>query len=574
MLPFLEVEHLPSSSSFYSAVIQPLGLRYLSTEDGHFPSITYGDSSRTTPVFRIQQVVASRDRPLKTSRIVLSAPSAAAADDAYEFALRANPDVLDKRLRHPSETYTAASGVSAQRRGTSSGGTRVIIRDFDGNMMEIVYRPPPEYPSHYSGSTVRQTRSTNEEATRILDWNYGVATASLPPAYSDPSPASSRSAHRSRVPYPDEDDDGQPYPALRRSVTSAGNSTYEPAASARENSNGLSAGAVVGTLLGVAGLAAGAAYTYNMIKSDRSRAHRQEYDMPAFARRSTYPERYDSYSDRKARYVDVERAVEKVRYPEDYPPISDYRRPPPEYIARYSQVSSPRGRDMDDMYDDSRGRYASSRSRTSARTRSEAASNREPYYPAAEPIEHRSYAASSRTSSRHHHHPPVVQRSYTYDTPDRDSYVSARSHRSNSTLRAAPPPLMAEPPLMPSSSSYSRPAATRVTTTTTTYKVRESPRAAAYGASREGSYISARNVPLPESRAPTYISARDVPLPDSRPGTYVSARHVPLPGSPVGSSHARWDDDDGLGDDDDADSLAPSDSISCVGSRRSGRARY
>ncbi len=52
----------------------------------------------------------------------------------------------------------------------------------------------------------------------------------------------------------------------------------------------------------------------------------------------------------------------------------------------------------------------------------------------------------------------------------------------------------------------------------------------------------------------------------SRTASYVSARQVPLPVSGVGSSHADWDDD--------ADSVAPSDSISCVGSRRSGRSYH
>jgi hypothetical protein len=48
----------------------------------------------------------------------------------------------------------------------------------------------------------------------------------------------------------------------------------------------------------------------------------------------------------------------------------------------------------------------------------------------------------------------------------------------------------------------------------------------------------------------------------------MAAREVPLPRSGVGSSHARWEGDD------DVDSVAPSDSISCVGSRRSGRAYH
>ncbi|KAL1841025.1 hypothetical protein VTJ49DRAFT_7541 [Mycothermus thermophilus] len=151
MLPFLEVEHLPSASTFYSAVVQPLGLRYFSTEDGHFPSVTFGNTSRRIPIFQIRQVVPSRDRPLRISRIILSAPSEAAADDAYEFALRStNPDPGDYRSpRHPSDSGAA----SARRIDTSGGGTRVLITDFVGNMLEIVYQPPPDYPAHYSGST-------------------------------------------------------------------------------------------------------------------------------------------------------------------------------------------------------------------------------------------------------------------------------------------------------------------------------------------------------------------------------------------------------------------------------------
>lgn len=573
MLPFLEVEHLPSSSSFYSAIVQALGLRYLSAEDGRFPSITYGDPSRTAAVFQIRQVVVSRDRPLRTSRIVLSAPSAAAADDAYEFALRANPDVPDVHQRHLAENYTAASGASARRTSTGGGGTRVLITDFDGNAMEIVYHPPPDYPPHYAGSTIRYTRSTTDEASRILDWNYDVVISS-PPSPTRPGSVSSASARtvsrHSYGRYPEENN--QLPPGLRRSVT-AGSSVYEPATSARENSNGLSAGAVVGTLLGVAaGAALGGAFTYNMVRSDRNRAPRRENDMPSVTRRSTFPEKYDSYSDHKGRYVDVERAVEKVRSKSDYPASSDYRRPPPEYIARYSQVGSQRSRAVDDdVYDDSRGRPQSSRSRApSARPRSESASYRQPY--AIEETEHRSYA-----SSRSSRHPPIVQRSYTYDTPDRESYVSARSHGSNSTLRAPAPDIYTSMTHTTShTTSHSR-SGSRVTTATV--RVGGSPRS--FG--REGSSISARNVPLPDSRAPTYISARDVPLPESRAptyisardipppasrpsSTYVSARHVALPGSHVGSSHAKWSEDD----DDDVDSIAPSDSISCVGSRRSG----
>lgn len=564
-LPFLEVDHLPSSSSLYSVIIRPLGLKYLHTEHGHFPSVVFGNSTRD-PVFQLRQVVASRDRPLRCSHIVLSAPSAAAADDAYEFALRANPDPQDEYLRHPSEAYPTAGGVSALRTGTNSGRTRVVITDLDGNMMEIVYQVPNDYPAHYSGSTVRNTRSTSEEASRILFWNFDVAGSSRPPALSATSAYSGPprpDPHRA-LGYP-EDDDIPPYPpALKRSATTS-TSSYEPAPSARENSTGLSAGAVVGTLLGVAGVAAGAAFTYNMFRNDRSRASHQDYDAPpSFSRRSTFPDKYDLYSDHKGRYSETDRSVDKVRYAEEYAPTLEYQRSAPDYIARYSQADASRSREVDDLYDDNRGRSAP-RSRPSARPRSEAANNREPYL--LTETEHRSYV-----SSKGSRHPPIVQRSYTYDTPEQNSYVSSRSQRSNSTLRAPP-----QDPYMttPNPVSHSR-TGSRVTTTT--YKVSGSPRA--YG--RESSYGSVRHAPLPESRSQPYISARDAPLshsrthsylstrdlalPQSRTGTYYSTHGVALPRSSMGSSHARYEEED---DDDDLDSIAPSDSISCVGSRRS-----
>ncbi|KAK4664432.1 uncharacterized protein QC763_505470 [Podospora pseudopauciseta] len=590
-LPFLEVEDLSSSLSFYSAIVEPLGLRHISTERGHFPSVTFGNSERD-PVFQLRQVVASRDRPLRRSRIAVSAPSPGAADEAFEFAFRANPDLRDTSyLRHPAEAYPAASGTSAHRATTHSGGTRVIISDLDYNIMEIVYQPPFDYPPHYSGSTVRRTRSTDEEAGRILTWNFDVAGSLRPApvgassAYSGPpraDPRRSLSYHDYEEEevevrdYDDEDDHHghdhdvrrPPPPAagLKRSVTT-GTSNYEPAASARENSTGLSAGAVVGTLLGVAGVAAGAALTYNMVRGDRTRASaHDDYDAPPFSRRSTFPDKYDSYLDRKGRYLDTERPADKGRYSDEYGSGLDYWRQGPDYVARYTQVTSPRSRDVDGAYDDARGRHSIPRSRASVRPRSEAANSREPYL-LGEP-EYRGYVSSKSSK-----HPPIVQRGYTYDGPERDSYVSSRSQRSSNTLRASPADAY-----LPSSHpvSHSR-SGSRVTTTT--YKVSDSPR----GYSREEIYGSARHIPFSESRAspytsardpllasgraPPYLSAREATYPsDNRAGAYYSARHAPLPRSSGGSSRARYGEDD---DDDDADSIAPSDSISCVGSRRS-----
>ncbi|KAK1766372.1 hypothetical protein QBC33DRAFT_515709 [Phialemonium atrogriseum] len=509
MLPFLEVTHLPSSSSFYSAILQPLGLRYLSAEPSSesqsvVPIVTYGTPSPPTPVFQLRQVAA---HSIRLSRIVLTAPSTAAVAEFHSFALRANPDL---------EKPTSAGA----REAASTTESRARILDFDGNTMEVAYLPPPDYPTRYGGSTVRKTQSTPTEAARVLDWNYGVAT-SAPPRASTSACGGPRltAARRPSNRFAEND----PY-SRRRSVPTTVSSVYEPTASPRQNSSGLSTGAVVGTLLGVA---AGAAFTYSMVKNDQPhRAARQEFDPPAFARRSTFPE---PFPDQQGRYVHVERNVEKVRHPSEYPPVVD-RRPPPEYIARYSQVGASKSREADDVYDDSRSRH-SSRYRPSAagsvRTRSEASTSRKPLL--ITDSEHRSFVGSKHSNS-----PPitrsVVHRSNTYDIGDRESYTSARSQRSASTIRGAPVP----PPGAPSSSQLlarSR-AGSRVTTTTIK--------------------VGGGNSPSPHAL--------------SRAGSYVSARNVPLPPSAAGNGWHDWDDDAG--------SIAPSDSISCVGSRRSGRSYH
>jgi hypothetical protein len=369
--------------------------------------------------------------------------------------------------------------------------------------MEVVYNPPARYPSGYNGTTVRRTQSTHQEVGRILDWNYDVATSS---AGSSPSRAPLTMARR-----PAQVPDDEPYTYLRRSATTP---NAQPSPRQSYNPNGLSTSAVVGTLLGVAaaGAAAGAAITYNIMKNERARAPRQEFDAPMFQRRSTLPNRLPSEHS-QGRFRDAERSIGKLEYPGDYPPVAASSH----YTARYSRPGSvARNYAYDDLHDDDRGRRSHVSTR-SIRSRSEAAEGRAPLM-----ILDREY--SSRVGSRHgasttrSSHRPAVE-------PERDSFVSARSHHSSSTIRGPP-----APPPLPSEIVRRSRSRSRVTTVKTSSNA-----AMAFppNASRTHSLVSARNVPLPPSRA--------------------------------GSSHARWNDDD------DADSVAPSDSISCAGSRRSRR---
>jgi len=61
-------------------------------------------------------------------------------------------------------------------------------------------------------------------------------------------------------------------------------------------------------------------------------------------------------------------------------------------------------------------------------------------------------------------------------------------------------------------------------------------------------------------RYPTHVTPSRAP---SGTRSHISARNVPLPPSAVaGSSNAGWEED--------VDSIAPSDSISCVGGGRGG----
>lgn len=540
MLPFLEVSHLPSSTSFYSAVTQALGLRYLSagSEQG-IPTVTFGAQ---TPVFQLREVNAhSSAQPLKHSRIVLSAGSPEVVKEFYSFALRAYPgssaslSTTGSLADGPHSGLDNGSVVPGGSGAFHLGSDRARVSDLDGNRMEVVYVPPQSYPAEYGGSTVRRTQSTHDEVNRIMDWNYDVAASSPPSRAAESAMALARRPGR-------HFDDAPGATILRRSVTTT--SVLDPKPSPREGSRGLTTAGVVGFLGAAVGVAAGAAVTYSMIKSsdDRGRAGPQDgFEAPTFQRRATFP---DPYPDRLNRVVEVERTVEKIRYPDEYTPVAE-RRPPPTMIARYSQVEPSRYQGVEDLgaaADDGRSRHSSVRYRanpiSSVRTRSEAPSGREPLL--LTEADHRSYASSKHSAAQPPRSVHSARRS-SYDTAaDRESYVSARSRRSSSTVR---PPAPTAQTMPPSTAPPCSRAGSRATKATVKVPAASSASMHRPGLDRARSYVSARHVALPPSEA--------------------SAHRVPLPPSGVGSSHADWDDDAG--------SVAPSDSISCVGSRRSTR---
>lgn len=518
MLPFVEVKHLPTSSSFYSTVLQPLGLRYISAADPIFspsgsPSITYGSAAGpSVPVLELRQVTPTAERPLKRSRVVFSASSPSTVRSFQQKVTQADSRYL-----------------LGQSPGTTSDDWQLPVKatevDLDGNIMDIVYIPPPQYPDGYSGSTVRRTSSSEGDISRIMTWNYDVATSEAPRTPAGPlTPGSSSMVSRHE----------ESSPVVRRTITRTSTTFFEPPAaptqptlSARQNSSGLTAGAVVGTLLGVAAASAaiGAGVAYGAMKHERQRS---EAEAPSFQRRSTYPEPLGPRSQYS----------EYGPGPRDYGMSMADRRPPPTLLTRYPHSQSPRNGDS--IYDDGRSRHSSRYQPSGAslvRTHSEAPSQRRPLL--LTDAEHGSHVSSSskhtaRTSEMDNvilaPRSQVSQASgarskYTAPPADRDSYVSSRSHRTASTVRG-PTPM--QPTVQTELSSVvSRP--------------------------KTASRVS--------RRADSYASAREGPV---RAASHVSGRNVALPMSGVGSSRAGYEQED------DLCSIAPSDSISCIGSSRKG----
>ncbi|KAI0198659.1 hypothetical protein F4808DRAFT_253402 [Astrocystis sublimbata] len=257
------------------------------------------------PVFEVKASAAARP-----TRIVASAASPSAVSAFYAAARRAN--------------LIGASHISLQEENGTTGESRASATDLEGNVMEAVYvhsQPP------------------TSQGGRILGWNLDANTSSVGAARSAvgsaAAPAPSRPGLASIVPM--EGEGGYRY--IKRSFTS---SVVETAPPKEEESTGFSTGTIVGAALGAlaAGAAIGAGISYVLGQKEKDRALRQEFDAPPpMQRRSTFPEPFPS--DQQPRYVEMERTVEKVRYPEQYAPPGSNQYPHPAYTTRQPQASSP-----------------------------------------------------------------------------------------------------------------------------------------------------------------------------------------------------------------------------------------
>ncbi|KAF7540497.1 hypothetical protein G7054_g1391 [Neopestalotiopsis clavispora] len=592
MLPYVEVASLAPAASFYSAVTHPLGLKYISASPG---AIVFGAPSPTdptgpsSPVFEVRSV-ADRTAAPKHQRLVLSAASPTVVQSFRAAALRASPELLligaaeDGSQRHPDADPSFDTAAS--------GDSRAQIRDLDGNIMEVAFSPD------HAGSTVRRTHtSTTEESSHILSWNPDVALASssrsIAPGAVEPPYVLRRSVTTSVI----EHTPSLASPSVASPSVVSASTPSSPPADDSKPSKSSSSSSLIGTVLGAvaAGAAIGGAVTYMNMKGQREKAPRQDFDAPPFHRRSTYPEPAPDHVHGQPRYV--ERTVEKVYYADQLPPGKSRHYPPPTYMARYSQVGD-RSREVEEL-DDRSSRYTAQQSTTGrSRTASEAGSTRRPlmiadaeyrsnagsrYTTATGPkmLMDRSYASSRHSSNMLPSEADLFSRASTKQStprsvrqPEVETYISTRSQshapsyvssRSRSHAADTDTYVSSRSKRSERSESTIRPTATRHSTYDGSIVYGDMPirsavpsrapsqahTAATQSRHSMAARSSATKTPA-ASAAGSRATARGIPLPESRV-SYASARSVPLPGS-----HANYDDDDN-------DSIAPSDSISCIG---------
>ena len=477
MTPFIEVSHLPSSASFYAAVTQPVGIKYLSA--GPDNSLNFGlPQAGSLP----EQIFFNlRPRPCPAvAQVTFSAPSEEAIIKFHKSALLAG-DSNTASIRQTPDQFIAET------------------QDMDGNLLRVEYTRAPLRST--SSPTVITMASSTKEAKRVLDWQYEVA-ASNSDARSVVSQAQQPRAPTivSRAPTALTRAHTMNEQANRIVQRQTITTTSQPAES---NQGGFSSKVILGTILAAA---AGAAVGYAMTRSESQ----DDSDTPV--RRASF---------------EIERTYSTV-------PRSEHGLDEPDYMAHYSKAPSNVHRELTQIDEEPRPYIARSHTMPAGSVHSRHSAS---IAPSKDEIK----AASKHTTLALMPPPShVSSRSKASDdgkSEDKKSHKS-NSHASYSTAKTSRSKAHSDASTLKPSSRASK--ASKAKSHRSTSTVTATPQ-------DNKSYVSAREVRLPAS---SVGSAKHVPLPESE----VSARQVPLPASR-------------------ACSVAPSDSISNIGSRRSGRSR-
>ncbi|KAH6677144.1 hypothetical protein B0J14DRAFT_336520 [Halenospora varia] len=242
--PLLLVSHLPSASSYYASLLQPLGLVFLFSssptatpsphETLHFGYPTNSPTTQNTVLFSVAQ---SHEPTVRPASIYLETPSPQACVEFHRKAEKLNRGSGEK------------GSIEAKDRDPETGEEEVVesrCKDFDGNL--VIAR----YSGSSSARNLGSVNAMDKEVRRVLEWQSDVAR----------SAADSVSTVKAG---------GHPGPgSLRRSATEPArepNYIHDLSAGGGGSNGpgGFSGKAILGTILGAA---AGAAVAYAMVRSE------------------------------------------------------------------------------------------------------------------------------------------------------------------------------------------------------------------------------------------------------------------------------------------------------------------
>ena len=562
--PVIQVNHLPSASSFYATLTQPLSIRYLSATQSFPYTLHFGRPGPSGPeiLFSLTQALTPHP-PLNT--IALSASNTKQIKEFYSKSRILSPQCLE-------------TGIIDLDGGE---GQKAITTDADGNIIEAIYAP--------------YGVSSEKEARRVLDWQKSVAAS----VADDTQSGSRRELGSGRR------TESAPMRLVKRETVTE---TWAPLITAAEQvsngmgNTGITGQTIVGTLLGAA---AGAAITYAVTRmneptttadfvevipaSSRASAKQQDgiVDGARYSRYMIAPApspptplmragtwtagerrqqlQIDSKSHVSTRSSTSRRTTgSKTRSRSEHPSTAETR------FERPLALMPAPGRDGD-IYTHVSRKSHKSRSQSHVSGSRSHASRRDDVIEVFEDLHLHSGDECKSTHSRRSKHSSHSKNSKQHSCHVDDvsaseggSYASARSHASSSTIKAS----------RQRRHSHADGAVITIVGkegTTRSFDTRD---------------LRERSPDRPRHSSRSRVSARDVPLPRS----VVSARDVPLPRSMVSQAVPRssassrlrqgrgrereyrvdgeggWLEGDKV--EDDSVSVAPSDSVSCVGYKR------
>ncbi|KAF2849370.1 hypothetical protein T440DRAFT_135467 [Plenodomus tracheiphilus IPT5] len=238
----LTVSHLPTSTSFFLAALQPLGYRYIG-QSGDQVGLGIDEAD----FFLCQETPGVKSG---AAHIAFTAPSSTAVRNFYTAALTAG---------------ARPNGAPATR-CAENGHFNAAVLDFDGNSIEVVYRDGPDMKD--DGTVITHSR--------VIKWQRSVLGS-----YRDDRSVISSHTSASKFAAPEVPAKGESVvskaPSVARSVSAPAVVTA-PQPAAPTNSGDGAAKTLIGTLLGAA---AGAAVAYAMVSSERDSA-KKESDFSAY----------------------------------------------------------------------------------------------------------------------------------------------------------------------------------------------------------------------------------------------------------------------------------------------------